>query len=82
MTANEEQIEAIALEDIFDYLLDKWHEKYNAEENCIELHNFLGLTWNQYKLWIDMQLLEPQSQDYWRTMYRYYKHLDAMKKQQ
>ena len=36
-------------ETIYD-LVDQWHDK---EEDGVPLHEFLGLTWNDYKLFVE-----------------------------
>lgn len=38
------------LEDIDDFV-DRWHESDEGEER--ELHEYLGLTWDEYALWVE-----------------------------
>ncbi|MGW7141139.1 hypothetical protein [Streptomyces xanthophaeus] len=39
----------VGLGDIDSYI-DAWHD---AEDDDLELHEFLGMTWDEYRLWVE-----------------------------
>jgi len=40
-----------ALLDEIDDHIDAWHDESTSDE--IELHTYLGMTWEEYSLWVD-----------------------------
>lgn len=44
------------LEDEIDEFIDKWHED---EETTLELHDYLGMSWEEYSVWATRPSILP-----------------------
>ncbi|MFF5802023.1 hypothetical protein [Streptomyces sp. NPDC012746] len=49
--------------DDIDSYVDAWHD---AEDSDLELHEFLGMTWDEYRLWVE----KPKSLRYILSAHR------------
>lgn len=45
--------------------IDEWHELYGPDEDPnIELHDFLGLSWEEYSVFVEHNLLPGEDMPY------------------
>lgn len=41
-----------ALPDDIDDFIDRWHDRVDLQARSLPLHEYLGLTLNEYELWV------------------------------
>lgn len=49
-----------ALPDDIDDFIDRWHEKADPQARSLPLHEYLGLTLDEYELWVHDPDVLPQ----------------------
>jgi hypothetical protein len=49
-----------ALPDDIDDFIDRWHERANPQARSLPLHEYLGLTLDEYELWVRDPDVLPQ----------------------
>jgi hypothetical protein len=50
--------------DKIDDLIDEWHDMYPDDDAVVSLHDFLGLTWEEYAIFTEWNVLPEETIDY------------------
>lgn len=50
--------------DKIDDLIEEWHDMYPDDDAVVSLHDFLGLTWKEYALFTEWDVLPDESISY------------------
>ncbi|QMP84162.1 putative ribonuclease [Streptomyces phage Coruscant] len=53
-----------SLRDKIDDLIEEWHDMYPDDNAVVSLHDFLGLTWKEYALFTEWDVLPGESVSY------------------
>lgn len=50
--------------DKIDDLIEEWHDMYPNDDAVVSLHDFLGLTWEEYAIFTEWNVLPEETVDY------------------
>jgi hypothetical protein len=53
-----------SLRDIIEDKIGEWHELYPDDNSVVELHDFLGLTWDEYSMFVEYDILPGEPVPY------------------
>lgn len=54
----------MSLRDTIEDKIEEWHELYPDDDSVIELHDFLGLTWDEYSMFVEHDILPGEPVPY------------------